>query len=252
MAKRNMGLIIGLVAVVVIFLVYKGGSGTQSIYGTETMTRTAPSTVQPGQTFTLTYTAIGVSGMWGATIVESATGGCTFPSGGSTYQSAMLSDDGLTKTVSITAPQSGSCTFGGDYKFGEFAVKAFPGKTVTISGGGGCVPQTEVCNNVDDDCDGLIDEGNVCGGTCTSEWDCGDWSTCKDEKQTRTCTDLNSCTTPTNVPVTSKTCTTPKENSTGICSMMEWAKSIDEENYCTWGIAIIAGGVLLLILLTKK
>ena len=159
MAKRNMGLIIGLVAVVVIFLVYKGGSGTQSIYGTETMTRTAPSTVQPGQTFTLTYTAIGVSGMWGATIVESATGGCTFPSGGSTYQSAMLSDDGLTKTVSITAPQSGSCTFSGDYKFGTYQEVAFQNSVVTI-----CSPQ---CTDWSIQGPCATSMPNGCGGTCT-------------------------------------------------------------------------------------
>jgi hypothetical protein len=32
-----------------------------------------------------------------------------------------------------------------------------------------CVPQTEVCNGKDDDCDDEIDEGNVCGSDCEPE-----------------------------------------------------------------------------------
>ena len=27
-----------------------------------------------------------------------------------------------------------------------------------------CIPNIEICNGTDDDCDGLMDEGNVCGG----------------------------------------------------------------------------------------
>lgn len=30
-----------------------------------------------------------------------------------------------------------------------------------------CTPSTEACNSKDDDCDGLVDEGNVCGASCT-------------------------------------------------------------------------------------
>jgi hypothetical protein len=39
----------------------------------------------------------------------------------------------------------------------------------TIADDGGCVPGAEVCNSLDDDCDGMIDEGGVCptDPTCT-------------------------------------------------------------------------------------
>jgi hypothetical protein len=33
-----------------------------------------------------------------------------------------------------------------------------------LDGGTGCVPKPEVCNGIDDDCDGLIDNGNPGGG----------------------------------------------------------------------------------------
>ncbi len=34
----------------------------------------------------------------------------------------------------------------------------------TMQAAGGCVPSEEVCNQADDDCDGEVDEGDVCGG----------------------------------------------------------------------------------------
>ena len=45
--------------------------------------------------------------------------------------------------------------------------------------------------------------------TCISEWDCGEWSACRFYTQTRICTDINNCTTPTEQPETSREC--PRE-----------------------------------------
>jgi hypothetical protein len=39
--------------------------------------------------------------------------------------------------------------------------------TPTFTPGNVCTPGTETCNTVDDDCDGLVDEGGVCGSSCT-------------------------------------------------------------------------------------
>jgi len=97
-----------------------------------TMTRTVPSSVQPNSQFTITYSVSGVSGKWGVSIVDSVSGGCTFPAG-TTLKSVLLSDEGTTKTIQVTAPSSGSCIFTGDYKFGTDAIIKFPDDTVIIS-----------------------------------------------------------------------------------------------------------------------
>lgn len=128
-----------------------------TISGSETLTRSAPTNVNPGSTFTLVYTVNGGSGTWGNSIQDSVSGGCTFPSGQATYKGVMLSDDGNTKSITITAPSSGSCTFSGDVQFGSYAAKAIPNTVVTI-----CSP---VCTRPSNLC--LTSSSNGCGGTCS-------------------------------------------------------------------------------------
>ena len=41
---------------------------------------------------------------------------------------------------------------------------------------------------------------------CIEDWDCTDWSFCSERRQTRTCTDLNSCETTKNKPITRQRC----------------------------------------------
>jgi len=95
---------------------------------------------------------------------------------------------------------------------------------------------TEVCNQVDDDCDGQTDEGNVCGtegnggpktngggvvitgGGCTPEWNCTDWQECQpDGTQTRECTDNDDCGTESGKPTETRSCDYTPPIVTGVC-----------------------------------
>ena len=51
---------------------------------------------------------------------------------------------------------------------------------------------------------------NKTNNNCTPDWDCGDWSACVNNQQTKNCTDLNSCGTTANKPATSQSCCVPK------------------------------------------
>ena len=224
-----------------------------SMDGTETMTRTGPSTVSSGQSFTITYTAVGTSGAWGASIEESVSGGCTFPSGSATYNTVILYEDGLTKTITMNAPSSGSCTFTGDYKYGTYSIKPFTALTVTVSG----TPPS-----------------------CLEDWGCGGWSVCSEGTQTRTCTDANDCGTTLNKPATQQTCGSPtcttglteacmvgdcagtktctsgtwgacvqSDASCGVggdslCQYFDWAPELGDIDSCVIGILIIIGGLV--------
>ncbi len=44
------------------------------------------------------------------------------------------------------------------------------------------------------------------GGSCTESWSCGNWSSCTNNSQSRTCTDANSCGTTTNRPALTQSC----------------------------------------------
>ncbi len=184
------------------------------------MTRTGPTTVNPNSTFTIIYTAIS-TGTWGASIQDSISGGCTFPSGQTTYQSVMLSEDGNTKSIIITAPNSGSCTFTGDYKFGTDPVTSFSSLTISVSGNG-CNPnwqctswsncsnnqQTRTCTdlNICNVSTNKPVETQTCSTQCVPSWSCNGWSNCVNNQQTRTCNDLNNCNNFTGKPSISQTC----------------------------------------------
>ena len=131
MTKQN-NTIFWVVGILVVVVLLVGPQlGLFSISG-GSMTRNVPSTVQPGQKFSVVYST-SVSGQWGASIIDDVSGGCKFPDGSNQIKTVMLSVDGSSKTVQVTAPSSGSCTFSGDYKFGTEAVKDFSDKTITIS-----------------------------------------------------------------------------------------------------------------------
>ncbi len=100
--------------------------------GGGSMTRSVPSTVSPGSSFTITYKISGVSGNYGVSIVDTVSGGCT-PLGEHKFVIADNANYKTSESFTYTAPSSGSCTFSGDYKFGTEAIKNFADKTITIS-----------------------------------------------------------------------------------------------------------------------
>ena len=124
-----------------------------SITGSETMTRTISLTEGgSGQSFQVTYNAVGASGAWGASILDNVVGGCKFPDGSTELRTVMLSSDGNSKTITVDSSSSdGSCSFSGDYQFGVSPIGNFQDLIVEINS----------CNTESDtDCDGVYPEVN--------------------------------------------------------------------------------------------
>lgn len=162
--------LIGIVVVIALGGLLQDKYDFFSISGT-TMTRSVPSSVQPNQQFTVTYSVSGAPKKWGASIVDSVSGGCTFPAG-NTLKSVLLSDEGNTKTITIKSPSSGSCTFIGDYQFGTEAIKNFLDQTTIISSG----TNPTCLDGIQNQDETGIDCGGPCSAcetiVCTSDSDC--------------------------------------------------------------------------------
>jgi hypothetical protein len=99
-----------------------------------TLTRTVPSTVQPGQTFTVSYTASGVSGNYFITLEDSVLGGCT------PNLIKQVQSNSASFSTSVTAPNSGFCTFSGTGYIltGNTEEKILSPFTVTVSSSPSC------------------------------------------------------------------------------------------------------------------
>lgn len=134
--------------------------------------REAPDEVSPGEEFEITYKAVNPgTGKWGATIEDEVTGGCDF-NGKTEWKQVLLSTEGDTKALTITASNSeGSCTFGGNFKIADLGVQDFQSKTVTITEatqtcsqlGGDICTSTETCSG---DWLNADDTNRCCSGNC--------------------------------------------------------------------------------------
>jgi len=98
-----------------------------------------------------------------------------------------------------------------------------------------CSFNTPVGQTCSDGCEGLCPGSQV----CTENWQCGDWSSCIGNQQTRTCTDLNSCGATSAKPMESQSCITPVcdegETKNYVCpdnSEVKWCDCINNEWAC--------------------
>ena len=150
--------------VIILSVIMASSLSLAAITCSETLTRSIPSSITSGQTFQVTYTAGATSGNWGVIIRDTVSGGCLFPAGTS-YNGVLLSDEGATRTISVTAPASGTCTFSGQADFGDCAAKTLASASVS-----------------------------VCSNTCSSLGkQCGTWSVCGTNQNCGACTTGQQC-----------------------------------------------------------
>lgn len=95
----------------------------------------------------------------------------------------------------------------------------------------------EICNSRDDDCDGSVDEGLVCGQSndgngghhgssggitvysCTQDWNCTEWTACQpDGTRERECFDENDCGDDDGRPAETENCTYVPPEAESVCS----------------------------------
>lgn len=129
-----------------------------------TVTRTTPQYLQAGQQFTVTYTATDTATEYVVAIEDVITGGCTPTS----YSTVIIKGSGdsatQTKTVTYTAPQSGSCVFESTayYQFSSGSKVYIPFTEIDVQGT--CTPS---CPSPSTIACGQSLGPNGCGGTCS-------------------------------------------------------------------------------------
>jgi hypothetical protein len=175
MKKGNNIALLILVGVVIFIIVLGNNLGFFVITGTEKISRTYTTTqVEKGGTFYVTYGASSVSGMWGASIVDSLSckdgSGNALPidlsnpngwKGAVTKKFVMTSEEGTGKSFPYQMPniEGAVCTLAGTYQFGNKTVMSFPSLTV----------KTKACLTVaDTNCDGIISEAEL--GVYITKW----------------------------------------------------------------------------------
>jgi hypothetical protein len=133
-------IVISVVAIIILGMFVQKSYDIFSITGNELIARGMPSSANLGSTFTVTYQASSVSGNWGVSIEDKITGGCYFISSGTdTLKTVMLSTGSNPESFQVRAPSSGAtCTFSGNYMFGNKPIKNIPDFTISISSTSTC------------------------------------------------------------------------------------------------------------------
>jgi hypothetical protein len=135
MAKLNSKVLVWiLVFAIILFLIFGKQIGIFSATGGVVTRTVSDNSVSAGDKIILTYTASATSGEYGVSILDTLSGGCTFPDGTKQYKEVILSDYGiLTRSLEVTV--NSSCTFIGDYKFGTDDIVELEDETITVGTG---------------------------------------------------------------------------------------------------------------------
>ncbi len=109
------------------------GGNNEINYGSDLVREFSDTEVEAGETFTLTYYS-NREGTWGASMIDSVSGGCKFSNGKNIIKTVILSQGGPTNQVyEITLPNyPTTCVFVGDYMFGSEGLKNFVDVTIEV------------------------------------------------------------------------------------------------------------------------
>jgi len=173
MTKKDTTFIIIILIVGAILLGAKFGWFDFVITGSETMSRSYTSIVDAGSTVSVTYKVSGASGAWAASVIDTldcpgVTIDLSDPNGwkgGIVKKFVVVSTEGTTVTQTFKMPnkEGVTCNFDGDYKFGDKAIKNFPGQTISTR------IVTPICSSgADDNGDGIISRSEL--GIYINKW----------------------------------------------------------------------------------
>jgi hypothetical protein len=200
--------------------------------------RNGPTSAAPGQTFKVNYVTTGTTGNFVVAVEDSISGGCT----PATKKLFLLSDDGSAQSseVTYTAPQTGSCTFTGNYFFTGGVQTNMPNLIVTVS----TTSPPVVCTT---------SQTQQCAATngCTGTQTCSNnaWGTCTTNLQK--CTDgtcATTCSGGTQPPADEEPFELPEE----LCKITSKLPSISfTDDACKDGAITLLGIIILLIVLIK-
>ncbi|MBI3963454.1 MAG: family 43 glycosylhydrolase, partial [Candidatus Kerfeldbacteria bacterium] len=170
---------------------------------------------------------------------------CRVASSAINPDAAEVCDDLIDNNCSGAADEDlycGACVDADSDDYGSSGLYACPNATADCDDASDVTypTATEICDSVDNDCDGTVDEAGACS-TCTEDWSCGAWSSCSVSGiQTRTCTDANACGTTADRPARIQACVPDPQDCTeawtcsawSVCSNDTQARTCTDANAC--------------------
>ncbi len=164
MAKQNYTIFWIIGGILIAFLV-ASQLELFTITGSEKVVREFPSEVDAGTNQGIKYVVKGASGKWGVSIIDGLScPGYTIPA----KKIVLISDTGSSLIVFYQLPNKEglTCTFSGNYKFGDKMVKTFPSQTISTR------VITKACqSNADSNNDGVISRSEL--GSYINKWIAG-------------------------------------------------------------------------------